>query len=410
MDDTRDRRRWRFPAALLCATFAAGTGAIHCGAGDANPDNPGDQPSSAGDADASASADSAASAAPGTGGSNAVDGNASGVITVHASGNLPAFRLCFGNDGAAGNLVPFPDRELMPQSNVVGVDVGSAVRLRPLADVGLTINGNGGKPHTVYVIPEKYLRPPVRPANTPCSALICPGLGGDCLDANQFTTLGTLPPATYEPGVHLLVVSGCVPGSGDAATCGPDFDAAKGNAKVASIELSAYTHTPPRDFLVQIANLSPSLAGPSTRVTFGDLGADAGTPIDVSPTLGAVSPAAPVSLALDRADSRVYASHGFRVETTGLAITQSLASVQALSAPQALPQDFYSAQSNFVLLLLGNPADTAKTGGPLTPTTDPGKVIHLLGVPVAAPYDGDGGVDSGPYDASRGDAADAGPG
>jgi len=409
MHDTRDRRWWRFPAALLCAAFAVAAGAIHCGASDA-PDSAGDQPGVASADDAGGRADSA-SATPGAG-TYGADANASGVIAVHASGNLPAFRLCFGNDGAAGNLVPLPDRDLMPQSNVVGVDVGSAVRLRPLADVGLTISGNGGKPHTVYVIPEKFLRPPGRPANTPCSALICPGLGGDCLDAGQFYALDALPPATYDRGVHLLVVSGCVPGSGDAATCGPDFDAAKGNAKVASIELVATL--PPSssssDFLVQIANLSPSLAGPATRVTFGDLGGDAGAPIDVSPTLGVISPATPVTLPLDRSDARVYASHGFRVDAAGLAITQSLASVQALSAPQALPQDFYSAQSNFVLLLLGNPADTAKTGGPLTPTTDPGKVVHLLGVPVAAPYDGGGDGDGGPYDGGKGDASDAGPG
>src|SRR5262249_4263700 len=154
-----------------------------------------------------------------------------------------AFRLCFGDSGVAGNLLPLPDRELMPQSNVVGVEVGSAVRLRPFADIGLTLASNGGAPHKVYAIPEKYLRPPLRPANTPGAALICPGLGGDCLDATQFYTLEVLPTAAYTPGVHLLVLSGCVPGSGDVATCGADFDVQNGNAKVESIELRAYTHT-----------------------------------------------------------------------------------------------------------------------------------------------------------------------
>jgi hypothetical protein len=225
-------------------------------------------------------------------------------------------------------------------------------------------------------------------------------LGGDCLDANQFYTLKTLPQKAYDFGVHLLVVSGCIAGSGDAASCGPDFDVIKGNAKLDSIELTAYTHTTPNDFQVQLAQLSTALASQSVSVAFGALSAPA-TSLALGSTFGAVGPATPAVLSFDRTDATVYASHGFRVEAAGLSLDLSLASIQALSDPQAVPETFYATRSSFVLLLLGNPADTAKAGGPLTPTTDPGKVLHLLGVPVGQSYDLDGGVDSGAYDASR---------
>jgi hypothetical protein len=269
------------------------------------------------------------------------------------------------------------------------------------------VASNNGTPHTVYAIPEKFLRPPQRPANTPCSALICPGLGGDCLDSTQFYTLNALPLPAYQPGVHLLVLSGCIPGSGDATTCGSDFNITSGNAKVSSIELQAYTDQQPNDFLVQYAQLSAALSGQAISVSFGALGTT-GSAFTVPSVFGSVSPPTPLRLAFDRADAQVYGSDGFRVAVQGLTISQSLASIQELSAPQALPEDFYSTRSSFVLLLLGDPADTAPTGGPKTPTTDPGRAVHLLGVPVGQPYASDGGLDSGPYDGGRSDASDAG--
>jgi hypothetical protein len=384
-----------------------GAAANHCGSSSGGSVSSGGDGSDAGAASAAPGADRGGSkkddagAEPGVAPSPSVlDPNASGVILVHASENMPAFRLCFGNSGVAGNLIPLPDRELMPQSNVVGVDVGSAVRLKPFADVGLTIASNGGVPHTVYAIPEKYLRPTLRPANTPCAALICPGLGGDCLDADQFYTIGTLPAAAYAFGVHVLDVFGCVPGSGDVASCGPDFDAVKGNAKIGSIDLKAYTRASSNDFLVQILQLSTPLATEKVSVSFGALSTP-GTTLNVSATFDALSPAQPAALAFDRTAAGIYTSEGFRLEAAGLSVPMSLASIQEISDPSALPADFYGTRSSFVMLLLGNPADTAPSGGLATPTTDPGKVLHLLGVPVGQPYEMDGGVDGSPYDASK---------
>src|SRR5947209_3740033 len=53
---------------------------------------------------------------------------ASGVVLVHAAA-FPPFRLCFANQLAKQ---PQPDRQVMPEANVVGVEQGSLIRLDPL--------------------------------------------------------------------------------------------------------------------------------------------------------------------------------------------------------------------------------------------------------------------------------------
>jgi hypothetical protein len=76
-------------------------------------------------------------------GASFVEANA--LVLVHAA-SFPAFRVCF--EGAAADL-PQPSVDLMPDSNVVGVDVGTAVRL-------------AARPETLghaYVFPESVLRP-----------------------------------------------------------------------------------------------------------------------------------------------------------------------------------------------------------------------------------------------------------
>src|SRR5688572_20747864 len=51
----------------------------------------------------------------------------SGVVVVHSAA-FPSFRLCFSNHLG---LRPQPDSTVMPEANLVGVEVGSAVRINP---------------------------------------------------------------------------------------------------------------------------------------------------------------------------------------------------------------------------------------------------------------------------------------
>src|SRR5690349_20110352 len=52
----------------------------------------------------------------------------SGVVLLHAAA-FPAFRVCFEN---YPDLAPQPDTTTMPEANLVGVEVGSLVRIAPL--------------------------------------------------------------------------------------------------------------------------------------------------------------------------------------------------------------------------------------------------------------------------------------
>ena len=86
-------------------------------------------------------------------------GAASGVVILHAAA-FPSFRLCFEN---YPELPPQPDVALMPAANVVGVEVGSVIRIGSL----------DRPPGKVYVIDQRDVRATPRdPLDRKCGALI----------------------------------------------------------------------------------------------------------------------------------------------------------------------------------------------------------------------------------------------
>ena len=103
-------------------------------------------------------------------------------------------------------------------------------------------------------------------------------------------------------------------------------------------------------------------------------------------------------------DDGIYADVGFRVvlNSGSIVAQQSLADVQKLSAPREIPSSYYSVASNYVLLLLGSPAEAQQPDG-----GDPRKGVHLLAVPVVDPDTRDGGTTDG-GGANDGGAGDGG--
>jgi hypothetical protein len=344
-------------------------------------------------------------ASPSTGGENgdlAPTDNA--VILVHAAG-MPAVRFCFEN---ALDQRPQPDQETMPEANVVGVEVGSAVRLPPLKN---------GKPGKVWVFNESLIRQYVGTGQT-CRVLL-----EAANDAYEMPAIES----DYSKGVHLLVLRGCQ-GKTNLTTrskeeCGQDYDplatepgtpdAAKGNLSLLDIELKG-AFRKGAALPTQVLHLSQALesarATDELAVTFGDVttpdafhASSAKNPVlfaDKPTDLGPESPTFPTS------DEAIYANVGFRVvlkgATTTVVAQQSLADTQKLSSPRDIPTTYYSAASNYVLLLLGSPAEAQQPDG-----GDPRKGVHLLAVPVVDPakFDG-GGADAGP--AIDGGAGDGG--
>ncbi len=322
------------------------------------------------------------------------------VILVHAA-KSQAFRLCFGNEL---DRRPQPDSDVMPEANVVGVEVGRTIRLGPLR----------GAPGEVFLFDEPLIRA-VYPqfggagqgptcesllsASSPLSA-IAVRLG--IIDKN----LGT--------GVHLLVVRGC-PRNGplrtySTAECGEKWTAKDGNLGVTEIELRGAKPPTPGTLAAQVVNLSQPLEGAKGQrdvvVSFGDL-ATANAPLTnvaSNPKLFETATLPPpTELFYPSDDPAIYASTGFRIALVDRAaggappsvvLNQTLEQIQTISAPRELPPTYFAVASNYALLLLGDPAPKLLDGGP---DTDDRRVLHFLAIPVIEPKP-DGGADAGPFE------------
>lgn len=339
---------------------------------------------------------------------------ATGVVLVHAA-VFPAFRLCFSN---MPNQVPLPDSKTMPEANVVGVDVGSVVRIDPMV-----------APGDIYVIDQNTVS--ARPGSTDdklCGDLICPvgQQGTTCLKPGRdYVQAGRIDEPLGQARVSVLSISGC--GSDDILTnavgisstgCGADWDSLRGNLRSDVLTLSPDGQSTNSFLPVQLVHLAPLVelarGDGELSVSFGALGVDGGTePFATNPELFSIDSSR--ELTFDKNDGGVYASHGFRIALRGtddagtdggvsFVRDESLAEVQALSSSKELPTDYYKAASNYALLLLGDPRVQEKLDdGGANPAYDSRRAVHLLAVPVRDP---DAGADAGP-DGGDGSGQDA---
>jgi hypothetical protein len=301
---------------------------------------------------------------------------ANGIVIVHAA-SFGAFRLCFKN---VGGRRPIPSADLLPESNLVGVDVGSAVRIDP-------INGSPGTVYAFAVDDIKGYYPPGQAGPT-CNDLIT---GQAFQYAHEVATVTT----DLSSGVHVLVLRGSL---------------ADDDLRLETIKLDAFNRpfqTLPVQVLHLAQNLEARAANRKVGVAVGLVSSDGGDAGPTAPFIegqfeaGVPLPAMPYPLDYDPADESVYATSGFFVTLGGpldagadagdagakreVLLAQSLADIQRLSAPRALPGPWFNAPSSFVLLLLGNAQETDAAADELTR-------LHFLAVPMAAePTAGDAG-------------------
>jgi hypothetical protein len=312
----------------------------------------------------------------------------SGVFLVHAAA-FPAFRICF--EGLLDER-PFPDDRLMPEANVVGVDVGSAVRID-------SIPQTLGRAFLFAEFAIRDLFPPGVPGPTCDTLLSTPDT------ASKATELPAVQ-VSLASGVHVLALTGCAAGdpSGSTARCGATWSVGTGNLQLRHIPLFATPRSDRSRLPVQALELSSPLAGRGRmiRVAFGPLEAGAPDAFAGDVASGAPTPDPPAQLALDDADASVYGTAGFFV-TLGakrdggdagppeLIVAQSLADIQRLSNPRAVPPEWYGVASTYVLLLLGDPDPRFDDGGA---DPDSRRLPHVLAVPLAEP-------DAGPDASAR---------
>jgi len=323
---------------------------------------------------------------------------ANGIVLVHAA-SFPAFRICFGG---ALSARPLPDTDLMPDSNVVGIDIGTAVRLPPY-------KGMLGR---AFVFPELAIR-------SLYPAFGGAGIGPTCeqlllSNKSDVTEVGTLT-EDLGRGVHALVLHGCRTAALDkqasVARCGDTWTAAAGNLTLDVLSLTAYQRPPSLKGLpVQLLQLSPAFArvtaGRSVGVAFGALDREGGAApapfIEGAVPFGTPVPNPPAVIAYDPAELAAYATSGVFVSVGGLldggsadagrelVLKQSLADIQLRSASRSLPSDWFAVASSYVIVSVGDPDPVTEDGGP---DADPRRALHVLAIPLAA---GAPAADAGP--------------
>ncbi len=329
-----------------------------------------------------------------------------GLVLVHAA-SFPAFRVCFEN---AQQDRPAPSTDVMPESNVVGVDVGTAVRLP----------AHPGVLGRAFVFPEISLRG-LYPAfggagiGPTCSQLLLSNKG----DATEVADISD----DLSSGVHALILQGCRAAAADGAAstqrCGDDWTPSKGNLRLTDVPLLAFLRRRDMGGLpVQVLQLSPGLArksaGRALGIGFGALDREGGAPpapfIEGAVPFGKPVPNPPALLDYSSADLRAFATKGVfltmgaPLNDAGLptdagangprevVLSQSLEDIQRRSASRSLPPDWFAVASSYVVLSVGDPDPRLVDGGP---DDDARRALHLLAIPLAPPADArDGGADA----------------
>jgi hypothetical protein len=334
---------------------------------------------------------------PGMDGGGAV-GAVSGVVVLHAAA-FPSFRLCFEN---YPELAPQPDVALMPQANVVGVEVGSVIRLGPLESA----------PGKVYVIDQRDVRStPRNPLDRKCRELLDdPAFGLD----RKYQLAGEITTPLGVGRVDVLAITGCGNGAwlnelGISSTDCTDWEPTKGSLRARTVPLLPSIAATDTSLPVQLVHMSSLLeqqfSGSEVDVTFGAFDTDGGKPLGqhVATAPPLFEAGGPTTLSVDQTTAATFGSHGFRIalrptEDASDAgalffVDQSLAEVQELSFPQTVPTTYYRAASNYALLLLGDPRITRTyADGGANPSYDPRRGVHLLAIPVKE--ESDAGTDA----------------
>jgi len=391
---------------VACAADAESTSAFREGR-DASPDGG----ASSGGSSGGGSTDASAPAPLGS--------DVEGVIVVHASPNLPAFRVCF--DGF-GQYSARPSNNTMPQSNLPGIDVGSAVHVGSLtqnadgppdpfdagpnaakdasadaskdagpdaakdasaADASVSDGGTNGR---VFVFREEN----IRGNDQSCADL----LRSKTENVDYYTVpLAAAPQLTQGGGIALVAIQGCVAGAdATAARCGGELGGKPHNLRARVITVTPQNN--PGLLSVQALFVSDALRAADRVELF--FGSTPGTQFidhkaftaSVKDGNSLLTPANPQTFELPEA-ANVFDSQGFRVEVLrggkSTVVFQSLAQTQALSDPLNVPSEYYELPSNFVLLVLGEdqPADVS----------DQNRALHMLAFPVRDPRQfADGGA------------------
>lgn len=315
-----------------------------------------------------------------------------GVLIVHAA-TYNSFRLCFEN---RPKDLPQPDSTIMPDSNIVGVEVGSIVRIDKLDLV------DGKPPGKVYVVREQRIRDLGDTEPKTCGQLILPdNIAKSPLKPEDYLLAGELKEAVGVKTAEVLAITGCGTKNQiksldntlnpDLTRCGGEYNESEGNLVSTVIALQAsFDHPSPTEIPIQLYNVAPAIEalGGTVSVAFGSTTEGGGKDLGIKSKFTA---GAQTNIDVEQNKTETYGKLGFNVKVDNLAagplaFSQTLADVQSLSSPSDTPTTYYYAASNYALLLVGDPSHKATlAGGGTNPIYNPRRALHFLAVPVLDP-------------------------
>ncbi|MBS2018998.1 MAG: hypothetical protein JST00_39390 [Deltaproteobacteria bacterium] len=369
-------------AVFVGLTFVAFATAVACGASDGTASF--EATSSSGAAPPDGTADAGFGPSTETG-ADAVDVN--GIVLVHAA-SFPAVRLCF--DGTPDEQ-PIPAADLMPASNIPGLEMGTALRIAPRR--GALGRAVAYREETIRAL---YF-------NSPQSGPSCERLRKSAAIASVEVATNL---ADLSSGVHLLVLQGCAGSADDpsasVARCGFGWKAATGNLSLTHLPLQAFKRPSASEIPVQIVQLSHDLDVRAKQRVIGiGIGPlEAGAPFPFAEGVlpfGEAVPSPPALMSTkgielaDFATTGVFVSLGAPLDDGGMPVdagdagpretlfAQSLADIQRRSSPRSLPPDWFASASSYVLLSVGELDPKEPDGGP----GDERRALHLLAVPLS---------------------------
>ncbi len=302
-----------------------------------------------------------AAATPGLGGDGATGADGGdpieSLVFIHASPNLPAFRVCFD---ALSDQAPLPRSRPMPRSNTVGVDVGSAAYVELGVDAAVLRAAGATLPAHVISVDELADK-----ANVPCGVLMDNLRSRSQLGINYWDV--TVPAAALGAGAHAIAVVGCSNAFGSNQTECAVFKNGTVDPKNGTIAVK-YLNLPGRTtqvFSVAAAQLTPSADPVSFR--FNDVLGTA--------AFGERTELKQQGESQADFDPKVIEASTFST-TGGASLQQTMIATQAYTAPLVLPRLYFRPDNPVTLVLVG-----ARSPIP----GHPGRALHLIAIPSRDP-------------------------
>jgi hypothetical protein len=335
-------------------------------------------------------------------------------MVVHASPDLPPIRLCFGTamPGAKATVAQFPALPQTPAkafdgtARAPGIYAGTAQAMPTFpvdmsaidiasyllfADDQLLAGQNASNPNEALCTD---LLGPDGTGSAP--AVMKPGV--------DFLAMPAIPAGTFkDTSAYLIAITGCLPQSGsgahdaaaNAALCGADYDAVKGNVALSIVELDSTPLSAAEGFGTQVADRSQPLGGahappdvaangvrPMVAYAAGGGAFLTTDPVKFGATQLDPSPAAALfpipNTSISGATFNLVpanAGGGFDLDAGAPVLAQTLASVATISPPGVAP---LTAGETTTFVILGDPAAApVMLNGALNPAFD-GHGLHAI--------------------------------